>query len=70
MAPKVEHPKLPPTTTLGPIMMTERLITNMESLGMISEGDARAPRLSRMMMKLLFFTTSLLLGFNFWLSLF
>jgi hypothetical protein len=70
MAPKVDRPKLPSTTTLGPSMMTEGLITNMESLRMISEGDARAPPSGEtsaqpVMMKLSFFALLCCWGFDF-----
>lgn len=43
MAPKAYHPKLPPTTFLGPSAMTEGLIVNMVNLGMLSDGTTRAP---------------------------
>jgi hypothetical protein len=43
MAPTADRPKLHPITALDRSSMTEGLITNMVSLGMLQEGDGRAP---------------------------
>lgn len=45
MALKLDRSRLPPTTSLGQRAMTEGLIANMVSLGMLREGDGRAPLL-------------------------
>ncbi|RLM60588.1 hypothetical protein C2845_PM14G08280 [Panicum miliaceum] len=42
MAPKVDCPK-PPTTVLGPSLMTKTLIANMVSRGLIANGNGRTP---------------------------
>lgn len=43
MAPKIDRPKLPPTTDLGPSAVTEGLIANMVSYGMLTDGAGKPP---------------------------
>lgn len=43
MAPTADRPKLRPITALDHSSMIEGLIANMVSLGMLQEGDGRAP---------------------------